>query len=101
MRRWPAALALVLGLAAMTSAGIALADDTDSSSAPGIGGFTIYANAPGLQMIYDNTAGIGGTHPTGYGTVPEASASLETGSIAKGLASVVWPGPLLGNLGAS
>src|SRR5438552_12845104 len=94
--RWLVAAALAVGCA--FPAGWALADTTAVTA---IGGFSILANAPGMQITYDNTAGVGGTHPVGYGTVPESTATLETGPIGKGLASVLWPGPLLGNLGAS
>src|SRR3954471_4395707 len=97
-RHWAAVFAAMLGLGCALPAGLALAD---TNAVTAIGGFAILANAPGLQITYDNTAGVGGTHPVGYGTVPESTATLETGPIGKGLASVVWPGPLLGNLGAS
>src|SRR3954471_7152055 len=97
-RHWAAVFAAMLGLGCALPAGLALAD---TNAVTAIGGFAILANAPGMQITYDNTAGVGGTHPVGYGTVPESTATLETGPIGKGLASVVWPGPLVGNLGAS
>ena len=98
MRKWRLLVAAALGIGCALPAGLALAD---TSAVATIGGFNMLANAPGMQITYDNTAGVGGTHPVGYGTVPESTATLETGPIGKGLSSVVWPGPLLGNLGAS
>lgn len=88
---------VVVGAAMVVPFGVALA-----AAAPGdtIGAFNAASNAPGLMMIYDNAGGAGGSHPVGYGTVPEASASAEPG-FGRGLASVVWPGPLLGNLGTA
>jgi hypothetical protein len=99
IRRLRLAAALGFALLVLAPTGWALAADSPGGSA--IGGFTALANAPGFQMIYDNPGGINGSHPVGYGTVPEATSTMATGPVGQGLASVVWPGPLLGNLGTA
>jgi hypothetical protein len=80
-------------------AGVAWADDTSGSSS--IGGFTMFANGNGLQIVFDNPGGLSGSHPIGYVGLPEASAQFETGPLGLGRASVIWPGALLGNFGSA
>jgi hypothetical protein len=80
-------------------AGVALADDTSGNSS--IGGFTMFANGNGLQIVFDNPSGLSGSHPIGYVGLPEASAQFETGPLGLGRASVIWPGALLGNFGSA
>jgi hypothetical protein len=97
--RRAAAASILLGLMMVAPlAGVALADDT---SGGGIGGFTMSANGNGLQVIFDNPNGLGGSHPIAYVGVPEASADFETGPLGLARASVIWPGSLLGNFGAA
>jgi hypothetical protein len=78
-------------------AGRALSDNTSSTP---LGGYTMFANGNGVQVMLDNPGGLAGSHPIGYVSAPEASAIVETGPLGHGLATVVWPGAAVGNLGA-
>ncbi|MHB8466480.1 MAG: hypothetical protein ACYDH6_00305 [Acidimicrobiales bacterium] len=64
-----------------------------------LGTFGMVATAPGVQITYDfpNAS----THPMAEGEVPESIAQLSSGPIGYALATVAWPGPLAGNLGAT
>ncbi|HWW52656.1 MAG TPA: choice-of-anchor P family protein [Acidimicrobiales bacterium] len=79
--------------------GVALADTAGGTV--GLGGYGLVANGNGVQMTFDNPAGLGGSHPLGYVGIPEASAKLETGPLGNGMATVIWPGSLFGNLGSA
>jgi hypothetical protein len=82
-------------------AGAALAAATAGSGGGGLGGYGMFADGNGIQATFDNPGGLGGSHPVGYVGVPETSAKMETGPQGNGLATVVWPGSLLGNLGSA
>ena len=81
-------LLLALALVAMSSAP-ASADDTGT----GLGFYRLLANAPVLS--------ISGLYRDVALTVPETTSSLTTGGVGSGLASLAWPGPILGNAGTT
>ena len=80
----------------MAPLGVAMAQTPASV----IGAYNAKGDGPGMQMIYDNAGGAGGSHPVGYGAVPEAAAEAESG-FGHAVSSVIWPGPLVGNLGTA
>jgi hypothetical protein len=64
--------------------------------AAGLFSYDLTAGARGWSMSYDDPTGM----RYGEGTVPEASANVSTGPIGRGLATIAWPGPVLGNAGS-
>lgn len=86
--RRPGRLVLGVTVGLLAVAGSAGAADDPGS---GLSSFGLRANAPGLSLegLYRDVAL----------TVPETSSSLTTGGVGAGLASLAWPGPILGNLG--
>jgi len=104
MRR-SGALLLAAGLACLSTAALPLmgahAEDEPGS---GLGSFALYANAPVMQAQFDyaaqrcsvETAGTAGCE----GVVNESVSKLSNGPVGHALASVAWPGTLLGNLGS-
>lgn len=99
-RRGPIAMVLAGFLLVAPLAGMALAA-TAAPSGAGLGGYGMFADGNGVQVTFDNPAGLGGSHPIGYLGIPEASAKMETGPQGSALSTVVWPGSLLGNLGSA
>lgn len=66
-----------------------------TSAAAPLFSYDLVGGARGYSVFYDAP----GQGRAGEMTVPEASSSLATGNIGYGLASMAWPGPLVGNLG--
>jgi len=69
----------------------------------GFGSFNLAANAPAVQIRFDdgsNCAGKPGGTAGCEGVIPETVSTLRNGPIGFGLSSVVWPGTLAGNLGS-
>lgn len=64
-------------------------------------GYTLHATAPGLELQYDSPQIPAPVHPVFTGTLPEATADLESGPSGKGFSAVAWPGALAGNLGTT
>ena len=69
----------------------------------GLGSFNLAANAPAVQFrmsdpqfCFKSTGGFNGCE----GVMPEAVSTLRNGPIGHGLAAVVWPGVLAGNIGS-
>lgn len=66
-----------------------------SAAEPGSGlaSYGLTANAPGLAVegLYRDVAV----------TVPETTSTLSTGGVGASLATLAWPGPILGNLGTT
>lgn len=58
--------------------------------------YDLHAGARGWSMFYDDPTGM----RYGEGTVPESSADVSTGPIGRALATVAWPGPVMGNAGS-
>lgn len=63
-------------------------------------GWTSQADANPFDLVVDNAAGLGGFHPVAEITLPEDSSDFETGPFGDALASIVWPGSALGNVGS-
>ncbi|MCW2777913.1 MAG: hypothetical protein JWN17_1638, partial [Frankiales bacterium] len=55
--------------------------------------YQLLANAPGI--------GLDGLYRDVAFTVPEVTSSLRTGAVGAGLASLAWPGPVIGNGGST
>ena len=72
-----------------------------TSGAADLSGFDLLARAPAVELSIDSGLLPAPTHPAFDGTVPETSASLETGPIGHGLASMFWPGALGGYFGTA
>src|SRR5258708_19199191 len=91
------AVCLATAVAGIVAGGPARADTAPPGSSFGTFGLT--AAAPGEQITYDfpNAS----THPMAEGEVPQSVAQLSSGPIGYALATVAWPGPLAGNLGAT
>ena len=87
----------------MTAGAVALAlVPGGAASAPtGLGGYDLSAHAPGLRVIVDTTLIPAPTPPAIDADVPETSASLESGPLGHGLATVFWPGDLGGHAGTA
>ena len=85
-----------LGLAGVTvTAAVALVPGPALAAEPGsaFASYTMLANAPGL--------GINGLYRDVALTVPETTSSLSTGGVGAALATLAWPGPIVGNLGTT
>lgn len=65
------------------------------------GGYIASARANGLQISYDSPGLLPIGSPIVELSVPESLATLNSGPVGYGLASFVFPGPLLGDLGAA
>ncbi|HUR51383.1 MAG TPA: hypothetical protein VMZ11_04595 [Mycobacteriales bacterium] len=92
---------LCLGAAAVPAlAATATADDEAGS---GLGSYSLSANAPILQVREDYAAQQCSAAPAGTGgcegVIGESVSSLTNGPVGHALASVAWPGTLVGNLG--
>ena len=83
----------VLGL----GAGPARADAAAPGS--GLGGFSLMASADGAQFTQDSPTAQ--SHPQLEGEVPLSEAMLQPGPQGYGLATVAWPGSLVGNGGST
>ena len=99
--RWGALACVGVGLLLVAPLAGAAVADTGGGGGTGLGGYTMFANGNGLQILFDNPAGLGGSHPVGEVDIPEASATMETGPLGHALSTVFWPGSLLGNLGSA
>lgn len=83
----------VLGL----GAGPARADAAAPGSA--LGGYSLMATADGVQFTQDSPTAQ--SHPQLEGEVPLSEAMLQPGPQGYGLATVAWPGSLVGNGGST
>jgi hypothetical protein len=85
-----------LGLAGVAvAAAVALVPGPALAAEPGsaFASYTMLANAPGL--------GINGLYRDVALTVPETTSSLSTGGVGAALATLAWPGPIVGTLGTT
>jgi len=87
MTRRTVAVALLALLAA--GPGVGARDEPGA----GLASYSLAASAPGLALegLYKDVAV----------TVPETTATLTTGGVGAALASLAWPGPVVGNLGTT
>ncbi|CAN5643015.1 hypothetical protein BH20ACT2_BH20ACT2_16740 [soil metagenome] len=65
-----------------------------------IGGFTLSARANGLQVTYDSP-GLLPVSPIVQLSVPESLATLSVGPTGYALSSILYPGPLIADIGAA
>lgn len=89
-----AVLATVLACAAATATGWRA---RPARAAGTLYSYGLNAEARGFQVFEDDPTTAG---HMAEGEVPEARASLNTGPVGYGLASVAWPGPLAANAGS-
>ena len=84
----------LLPLLALLVVALSLPSPADAAE-PGSGfaAYTMAANAPGLAVegLYRDVAL----------TLPETTSTLSTGGVGAALATLAWPGPILGNLGTT
>jgi hypothetical protein len=84
-----------LGLSVCALAVLAVGPVTSADVEPGsdLASYTLAASAPGLAVegLYKDVAL----------TVPETTSTLSTGGVGTGLATIAWPGPVVGNLGTT
>jgi hypothetical protein len=62
--------------------------------------WTTQADANPFDLVVDNANGLDGGHPLSEIDVPEDTSNYETGPFGYALASILWPGAILGNLGS-
>ena len=104
MRRLTARVCTGTGAAALVAAFI-LPATAQATVGPGegFGSFNLAANAPVVQIRFDDGSNCSG-NPSGTagceGTIPETVSTLRNGPIGYGLSSILWPGTLAGNLGS-
>lgn len=91
------AAAFVLGGAAPT----VTAQEEARPDVDQFGGFIASARANALSITYDSPGLLPVSSPVIDISVPEALATLNSGPVGYGLASFVFPGPLLADLGAA
>lgn len=96
-------IVLLLGV----SSGLPVAGQTEpdtpapAESPPAeLGGYTLSARANGLQVTYDSP-GLLPVSPIVQLSVPESLATLSVGPTGYALSSIVYPGPLIADIGAA
>lgn len=88
------------GVAIVLAAAFGTASHT-ARAASDLGGYELTARAPALELVLDSDALPVPAHPAVDATIPETSASLESGPLGHGLASLFWPGDLAGHFGSA
>ena len=100
-RRSRAWLSVVAGAGLLLGASVAVVragSSAGTGTSPGLGGFSLSARASGFDATYDSPSQT--AHPTGEAAVPGTEATLSTGPIGFARSAIVWPGPLVGNIGS-
>ncbi|MCU1450185.1 MAG: hypothetical protein JWP02_2355 [Acidimicrobiales bacterium] len=90
-----ASAAIVAGAAGATAMVPARAAATD------LGGYDLAAQAHVLEVIVDSDTIPVPAHPVLDATLPHTSATLQSGPLGHGLASMLWPGALAGHFGTA
>jgi hypothetical protein len=80
---------------------VPMATSAADQTSGGLVGYEIESAAPGVELVYDNAAFPTPAHPAFTGTMPEATSTMSTGPQTEGFTSILWPGPLVGNLGTT
>jgi len=88
------AVGAVMVLGPMT---MAFGDVGSGDEAAALGFYDVTADATGVGITYGNPAAQ--PYPTAAGLIPHAIAQLGAGPSGHALASVLWPGDLVGNAG--
>ncbi|MDP9181918.1 MAG: hypothetical protein M3P04_03970 [Actinomycetota bacterium] len=98
------AVLLVAGMVCLAGAALPLVTaSAEAEAGSGLGSFSLSANAPVMQVRFDDaahqcsaqTAGTAGCE----GVINETVSRLTNGPVGYALSSVTWPGTLAGNLG--
>lgn len=97
MRR-PLLRAGVSGLCFAAAAVLAVPAGAEGQPGSGFFGFTLTAQAHGLQLTEDQPSA--NSHPEADVELPDSAVSLTAGPVGYGLSSVAWPGALAGNAGS-
>jgi hypothetical protein len=72
--------------------------DTPARADINLIGWTAQADANPFDLVVDNNAGLGGVHPLSEIVLPEDTSDFESGPFGHALASIFWPGAVIGNL---
>jgi hypothetical protein len=88
-----ASVAIVAGAGVTTTAPAGAATD--------LGGYDLAAEAHVLEVVLDSDAVPVPAHPVLDATLPHTSATLQSGPLGHGLASMLWPGDLAGHFGTA
>jgi hypothetical protein len=104
-RRWrraAGAAAATAALALVAAVPLSLVGEGGQAHADvGLLGYNLHATAPGVEIVFDSGQIPTPTRPAFTGTLPEATADLDTGPSGTAFASIAWPGSLAGNLGTT
>lgn len=90
--------AAALWLTAAMATGLAGIGDAPAHADTSLVGWTAQADANPFDIIVDNDSGLGGVHPLSEIVLPEDTSDYESGPFGHGLATIFWPGAVLGNL---
>ena len=93
-----AGAAIAAGMLALAGTGVIGGTAGAQEDSAELGGFGMLARSTGIRIFYDSEKSPNPYPPTFEGTIPEVVASYEAG-VGRAFASIIWPGPLLGNLG--
>jgi len=88
-----------MGLALTGVAGLGFLTAPRAGADAGLGSYSLYASAPGVEWTYDSPTAP--THPELDAEVPETVARLQPGPVGYGLAAVAWPGTLIADGGST
>jgi hypothetical protein len=97
-RRWSAA---VLAGAVASASFLSAVAARPARAAQELGGYDLAAHAHVLEVLVDSDALPVPAHPLLDATLPETSATLQSGPLGHGLASMLWPGDLGGHFGTA
>ncbi len=100
MKRRLVHVAGALTLASATVVGAVTIGATSAHADTSLLAWTTQADANPFDLVVDNAAGLDGVHPLSEIDIPEDTSNYETGPFGYALASILWPGALLGNLGS-
>jgi len=90
---------LAVGAALTLLAGLGFITAPRAGADAGLGSYSLYASAPGVEWTYDSPTAP--THPELDAEVPETVARLQPGPVGYGLAAVAWPGTLIADGGST
>ncbi|HVA44517.1 MAG TPA: hypothetical protein VNF50_13630 [Acidimicrobiales bacterium] len=88
-----------MGAALAAVAGFGFLSAPRAGADAGLGSYSLYATAPGVEWTYDSPTAP--THPEMDSEVPETVARLQPGPVGYGLATVAWPGTLIADGGST
>ncbi len=90
---------LAVGGALTLVAGVGFLAAPRAGADTGLGSYSLYASAPGVEWTYDSPTAP--THPELDAEIPETVARLQPGPVGYGLAAVAWPGTLIADGGST